>query len=122
MRFVLILFVAGGCGTLCRYGLAALVHQLAGEAFPWRTAAVNLAGCFLFGLVYALAEGRVALGATAKAAILTGFMGAFTTFSTYLFDTHLLLRDGRHVLAALNVGGQTALGLLALAGGMALGR
>lgn len=122
MQAILILFVAGGCGTLCRYGLATAAHRVLGQGFPWGTATVNLVGSFAFGLLYALTQERMPLSPPAKLALLTGFMGAFTTFSTFMFDTGWMVRNDQWVLAALNVGGQAVLGLLALFAGLALGR
>lgn len=114
--------LAGAAGTLARYGLAQAVQRLSGSAFPTGTFTVNILGSFLFGLVWSLFEDRLPLGSEARMILLTGFMGAFTTFSTFMFETSALLRHGQWLYALANVGGQIALGLLALASGMAVAR
>ena len=72
--------------------LSGLVQRLAGERFPLGTMAVNLLGCLLFGFVWGYLEGRVGLSPQTRTIVLTGFMGAFTTFSTYAFETVTLVR------------------------------
>ncbi len=114
--------LAGTLGTLARYWLSGLVYDVAGRDFPWGTAAVNILGCFLFGLVWEVAEGRYLLRAEARTVILTGFMGAFTTFSTFVFESAAFMEDGRYLPALANVAFQTVLGFAALFGGLALGR
>ncbi len=114
--------MAGAAGTLARYGLAQAVQRLSGPGFPTGTFAVNILGSLLFGLVWTLFEDRLPMGSEARMVLLTGFMGAFTTFSTFMFETSTLLRHGQWAYALFNVGGQTALGLLALASGMALAK
>ncbi len=81
---------AGAAGTLARYGLAGLMQRLLGESFPWGTLTVNALGCFLFGVVWMLAEDRLVISGQTRFVILTGFMGAFTTFSTFAFETAAL--------------------------------
>lgn len=114
--------LAGAAGTLARYGLAGWVQRLAGPGFPWGTFAVNIIGSFLFGLVWMLAESRGLISPTARLVILTGFMGAFTTFSTYMFESGGLIRDGQMLYMAANIVGQVILGLAALFAGFWLGR
>ncbi|HUG91074.1 MAG TPA: CrcB family protein [Planctomycetaceae bacterium] len=116
------LAAAGAAGTLCRYGLSGLVHALAGEKFPWGTLAVNAVGCFLFGLVWSLAEERMLISGQTRAILLVGFMGAFTTFSTFAFETGGLLRDAEWWPAAANLLAHNALGLLCVFLGFAVGR
>ena len=121
MKFVWIA-LAGAVGTLCRYWLSGLVYELLGRDFPWGTWAVNILGSFLFGLVWIMAEERGLLSAQARLFVLTGFMGAFTTFSTFIFESGGLLNDGQWLKLMLNVGGQNAAGFLALYLGTGLGR
>jgi CrcB protein len=116
------LAVAGAVGTLARYGVSNLVHRVHASSFPFGTLTVNLVGCFLFGLVWTLAEERLVLSGAARLVLLVGFMGAFTTFSTYAFETGALLRDAEWLAAATNVLAHNLLGLVALFGGVALGR
>lgn len=116
------LAAAGAAGTICRYGGSGLVQRLFGEKFPWGTMAVNLFGCFLFGLVWMLAENRLIISGQTRFIILTGFMGAFTTFSSYAFETTGLIHDREWLLAAANLLGQNLLGLAFVFLGFAAGR
>ncbi len=118
---LLIIGFAGAGGALARYALAGLVQNASGSVFPWGTFVVNIAGCFAFGLIWAITEKRLAIGAESRVYVLTGFLGAFTTFSTFAFETSAMLRDGEYVLAAGNLAGHNILGLTALFIGLALG-
>jgi CrcB protein len=116
------LAAAGAIGTLARYGLGGLVQRTFGVTFPWGTLAVNGLGCFLFGLVWTLAEDRLLISGETRFIVLTGFMGAFTTFSTFTFETGELMRDSEWLLALGNFAAQNVLGLLLLFAGLAAGR
>jgi len=83
---------------------------------------VNTLGCLLFGLAWALGEERFYLRSETRIVILVGFMGAFTTFSTLIFETGEYLRPAQYGMAALNMAGETLLGFTALYVGMILGR
>ncbi|HEY4486094.1 MAG TPA: fluoride efflux transporter CrcB [Nitrospiria bacterium] len=116
------LAVIGALGTLARYGLGGLIHRAAGEGFPWGTLVVNVAGCFLFGLFWAAAEHRFSFSPEIRTVVLVGFMGSFTTFSTFAFETVQLLRDAQWGTAAINIAAQNLTGLAALFLGLAAGR
>ncbi len=116
------LFVAGGFGTLARYGLSGLVHWIYGGELPIGTFAVNFFGCFVFGIVWILSEDRLMISGEARFLILTGFTGAFTTFSTYAFEASALLRDSEWLFAAANILAQNGLGIAAVMLGLAAGR
>jgi CrcB protein len=122
MLKIALIALAGAFGTLCRYWLSGLVYDVLGRDFPWGTWAVNIFGCFLFGLVWILSEERGFLSAQARILILTGFMGAFTTFSTFIFESGGILNDGQWLKLALNLGGQNLVGFMALYLGTGLGR
>lgn len=119
---ILWLAIAGVIGTLCRYWLGGLVQRAYGGVFPWGTFAVNMAGCFLFGVVWAAAEERMLIGAELRAILLIGFMGAFTTFSSFVFETGQLLRDSQWALAAGNIMLQNITGLVMFFLGIYAGR
>jgi CrcB protein len=109
---------AGSLGAVSRYLLSQFVVSLCGT-FPLHTFVVNLVGCLLFGVVWALGHGR--WPSTVTLTILVGFFGAFTTFSSFAFDCVLLSQDGRVGAMLLNVAGQNLLGILAMWAGIAIG-
>lgn len=112
-----LLALAGALGTLARLGVYALLAPRA-----WLgTLAVNVAGSLLFGLVFALAETRARIAPEARWLLLAGFMGAFTTFSSFAADTARFVHDGRPGMAAVNVLLNNALGIAALFAGLWLG-
>jgi len=114
--------IAGALGTLARFALAALVQNFSGGKFPWGTLAVNVIGCFLFGLVFILAEEKNLIPAQVKVVVLVGFMGAFTTFSTFGFETTALIHAGDLGPALLNILGQNLAGVVAVTVGIFLAR
>jgi len=116
------LALAGAAGTLARYGLQGLVQTAAGASFPWGTFAVNALGCFLFGLVWALGSERMILSPGIRNVILIGFMGAFTTFSTFAAESGRLLGDAEWALAAGNVLLSNVSGIGLFYVGLAFGR
>lgn len=118
----LLIGCAGAFGALARYSLAGLVQRLLGSGFPWGTVFVNVLGSFLFGVVWSLAEGRLALTPQTRTIVLTGFMGAFTTFSTFMFETGGLMQDAQWVLAFGNLSLQVVLGLICLFAGLSIGQ
>jgi len=115
------LAVMGAFGTIARYGLDGLVLRLCGTRFPWGILAVNALGCFLFGLIYPLAEERLLISGETRLIILTGFMGSFTTFSTFTFQSAEFLRESQWFSAGANIVGQIVLGLVCMFGGLAIG-
>ncbi|MBF0481496.1 MAG: fluoride efflux transporter CrcB [Desulfovibrionaceae bacterium] len=122
MQKILLLALAGVAGTLARYYLSGAVHDVLGREFPFGTAAVNLLGCALFGLVWTLADERALLSPQARIVILVGFMGAFTTFSSFIYESAGLIRDQEYLKAAVNIVGQNVLGYGCFILGAAFGR
>ncbi len=122
MKHLFVLACAGALGTLSRYGLSGLAHRLFGAGFPWGTALVNLLGCLLFGMIWTLIESRSLLPAALRPYLLTGFMGALTTFSTWIFESSQLLNSGRFLLLAVNLVAQVLLGLSLFYAGVLLAR
>ncbi len=114
--------IAGGLGSLARYGLAGLVQRWTGPAFPWGTFVVNVVGCLAFGFVVGVIEDRVALAAQLRPFLLVGFLGAFTTFSTFSFESTELLLDRQWWFLAGNIAGQAVVGVAAILVGLTAGR
>ncbi|MCW5862593.1 MAG: CrcB family protein [Anaerolineae bacterium] len=122
MQKPLLIGLAGALGALARYSLGGLVQRYSGFTFPVGTLVVNLLGTFLFGFIWALVEQRLVVSVETRVIILSGFLGAFTTFSSFMFETSTLVGDGQWGFAALNLTTQIILGLLAMFLGLAAGR
>jgi CrcB protein len=122
MQKILLICLAGALGTLARYWLSGAVYGLLGRDFPWGTSAVNILGCFLFGLIWVLSEERGILPPQFRLIVLVGFMGAFTTFSTFIFESAELARTTEWLKMGLNMAGQNIVGFIACYLGMVFGR
>ncbi|HLG59654.1 MAG TPA: fluoride efflux transporter CrcB [Vicinamibacterales bacterium] len=114
--------IGGALGAIARYVLGGAVHRLTPGFFPYGTFVVNVVGCLAFGVIVGLAESRLTVGPVARAFLLIGVLGGFTTFSSFTFETFELLRDGQVMHAAANVAGQVLLGFMALWAGFVAGR
>ncbi len=122
LRTLSLLAISGAAGTVARYGLAAAVLRWRGPGFPWGTLAVNLLGCLLFGYFTTLADERNAISPETRLLLTTGFLGAFTTFSTFAWETTQLGRAQQPLHALLNVAAQVAIGLALAVAGSAIAR
>jgi CrcB protein len=109
--------LAGGIGAVGRFAVDGWVGARAGRELPVGTFVVNVSGSFLLGLLDGLA-----LSGNAMIVAGTATIGAYTTFSTWMFETHRLAEDGEYRLAALNVGGSVVVGFAAVVLGHLLGR
>lgn len=119
MRELLAVGLGGFAGAVARYSLAGWVQQWSGARFPAGTFVVNLLGCFAIGAFMAAAQERLPLPPETRLFVTLGFLGSFTTFSTFGYETLELLRAGDFGRALLNVAGQVVLGLSAVALGAA---
>jgi CrcB protein len=122
LQRLILIALAGALGTLARYGLGGVVQRLSAEGLPVGTLVVNVLGCFLFGLVWTLSAERLMISEDSRVIMLGGFMGAFTTFSTFIFDTGGFLRNEQYLMATGNILAQTIIGLLSFFAGIAIGR
>jgi CrcB protein len=122
MQKLIWLALAGALGTLARYGVVIAAGRLAGTGFPWGTLVVNLGGCFLFGLVFTLSRERGLVAEVTAEIVLIGFMGAFTTFSSYVGGTLFLAQGARAGHALVNVAAQNLGGFACFFLGAALAR
>lgn len=99
-----IMLIAGGSlGTMARYTVSSYMHQSLGSKFPIGTIMVNLIGCFLMGLLVMLAEEKALLSHDIKIFLTIGFLGAFTTFSTFAMETVHLMKAGDSTAALWNI-------------------
>ena len=116
------LVLGGAAGTVSRYALAAVIHENTGHVFPFGTFAVNAIGCLIIGLLSTMHEGRLLADENMKMLLAVGFCGAFTTFSTFIFETaHLAKGEGLwHALA--NIVLSLCVGVLAFVIGRRSGR
>jgi CrcB protein len=114
--------IGGALGSMARYGCSGLAVRMFGPSFPWGTLIVNVAGSFAIGVAAALAAGsRPLLAGDARAFVIAGVLGGFTTFSAFSLETLNLARGGAWVAAAANATGSVAACLLAVAVGHAAG-
>ena len=109
----LYLAIGGVLGTLARYRMGGWVPGWAGTWIPWGTFAVNLIGSFVLGLAVQAAS-ALPLSPEVRGLVTVGFCGAFTTFSTLMYETAVLLQDGQWGRAAAYAFGSLALGLVAM--------
>jgi len=103
LRTMLAIAAGGACGALLRFWVGQGVHALVGRGFPFGTLLVNVAGSAAMGAVYILFFERHDLAPEWRAALVVGFLGAFTTFSTFSMDTLVLVQQGEPAKAVLNV-------------------
>ncbi len=108
--------VLGGLGAIARFLLDALISQRRGGELPLGTLIVNLSGAFLLGLLTG-----VALHGTALVLAGTATLGSYTTFSTWMLETHRLAEDGDVGLAVANIGLSLVIGVVAAALGATIG-
>ncbi len=121
MTNVLLVGIGGFFGAISRYGLANLVRGFLSTAkFPWPIFAVNILGCFVIGILYAVHLRQHEISKPMQMLLLTGFLGGFTTFSTFGWETFELLRSGETKLAVAYSVGSLVVGVLAVWGAFAL--
>ena len=114
MRDLLLIAGAGAAGALCRYAASGIAYRVLGERLPFGTLLVNLLGCLLVGVIMELGMATSALPRDLRFALTVGFLGSFTTFSTFGYETLRLAEDGAWLLAAVNVAANLGLGLAAV--------
>ena len=116
LKRILIITAGGGIGAVLRYVLSETVYRFTNPTFPWGTLTVNLLGCYIIGLAWQYSE-MYLVSTSTRIFILTGILGAFTTFSTFSLETLTLLRDGEIKLAVLNQIVSVSFGLILVIAG-----
>ncbi len=122
MRQLVFIAAAGALGTVSRYGLSELTHNIVGRSFPWGTLVINIAGCFILGLLMTLFSGATIISKEIQLALTVGFLGAFTTFSAFSYDSFKFFHSGSWEIGVLNIIANVLVGLLAVMGGMGVAR
>lgn len=114
--------VFGVLGCWSRYALTQLIQSLWGNNFPYATLIINVMGAFIMGFLFVETLGRLTINPYLRTGVLTGFLGGFTTFSTYAMESFLLAEQGASLSAGLYVLLSTGLGLFAAFGGAFIAR
>ena len=122
MSEIIFLALAGALGTLSRYGLSGLTQRLTGSGFPYGTLVVNVLGSLIIGFIMQIGLNADVLPKTLRVVITLGFLGAFTTFSTFSYETVSYLQESAWGLAAINITANLGLCLISTALGFVLGR
>jgi|SRR5579883_3672855 len=108
-RRVLLVAFGGALGSVLRYLVGLWAGQMLDPTFPWGTLMVNILGCFMIGALATLADEVGAIGPEARALLIVGVLGGFTTFSSFALDTQRLLEASELLRATLYVGGSLAI-------------
>jgi len=119
---LLLIGLGGFAGAISRYLVDGFVTERTAGAFPWGTLAVNLSGSFVLGLLFAMTAERAILPADIRGPVMIGFIGAYTTFSTFMLESWVLIENGSYASAVANLGGSVLLGLVAVVAGLTVGR
>ncbi len=114
IRNILVIGMGGFLGAVSRYGVAVWIGQRWGRSFPLGTFVINVSGSFLIGLLMPLLTERFIVNPQWRLLLVVGFLGAYTTFSTFEYETGALLKDGQWLYAGLNVMGSVVAGFIAL--------
>jgi fluoride exporter len=114
MMNIVIIGIGGALGAVTRYGIALWVGQRWGRSFPLGTFVINVSGSFLIGLLMTLLAERFTVNPQWRLLLVVGFLGAYTTFSTFEYETGALLKDGEWTYAMLNVILSVVAGFIAL--------
>jgi CrcB protein len=119
---LLLIGLGGFAGAITRYMIDGAVSERTAGAFPFGTLVINVSGSFILGLLFALTTDRAILPAEIRGPVLIGFIGAYTTFSTWMLESWRLVESGVVSLALANLLGSVALGIVAVGVGLLVGR
>jgi CrcB protein len=119
---ILLVFVGGGLGAAARYMLQGAVYRVTGAGFPYGTLIVNILGCFVIGLLMSSMEERFMAAPSLRVFLTVGILGGFTTFSSFSYESMMLLREGDIIAGGLNIVLSVVICLGATWLGLGLGR
>lgn len=114
--------LAGSAGSILRYIVGTVSGRLFGTGFPVGTFIINITGSLFLGWFMETIRYRMVVTDTVRLAVAVGFVGAYTTFSTFCYESTSLMRDGSEIKALLNIVGSVIVGLVAVRLGIALAR
>ena len=106
--------VGGALGAMARYGVSSIIFNPSSQKFPWATMSVNVLGSFVMGMLFVIIVEKGALPAEMRSLLMVGFLGAFTTFSTFSLDALGLWQNGHLLLALVYAMGTVVLCLAAI--------
>jgi CrcB protein len=121
MRFLWVA-LGGAVGSVARYAVGLWIYERMGTRFPYGTFAINISGCFVIGMVLTILDARVGLPPAWREAIPIGFVGAYTTFSTFEYETLRLAQSGQAATALLYILLSVVVGFVGVWGGAVAGR
>ncbi|MEQ1913019.1 MAG: fluoride efflux transporter CrcB, partial [Vicinamibacterales bacterium] len=101
---ILLIAIGGAVGSVCRYLLSSAVLRASETLFPAGTFVVNVVGCLVFGVIAGATQERMSISPETRALLLAGVLGGFTTFSSYMNESFVLVREGQFLWAGLNLG------------------
>jgi CrcB protein len=119
---LMLIGLGGFAGAITRYLVDGAVLERTGGGFPWGTFVINVSGSFVLGLLFALTAERAILPADIRGPLMIGFLGAYTTFSTWMLESWRLIEGGAYAAALANLGGSVVVGLVAVFAGLVIGR
>ena len=122
MLLVIAVGLGGAAGALARYGLDRLIEHHVLTVFPLSTFTINITGCFVAGVAVAALVDRHDLPTWIRTGVVVGFLGGYTTFSTFAQESHDLFVGGHVSLAVVNASTSVVVGILAVAAGSGVGR
>jgi fluoride exporter len=122
MQAYLAIAIGGILGCWARYAMTNLVQAIYGRDFPYATLSINVLACFLMGFLFVETLERLTISPVLRIGILTGFLGGFSTFSTFAMETLLLAEQGETSKSVLYVVLSILLGLMATFGGAYIAR
>ena len=101
MALIISIFVGGGLGALLRYGVISNISKILPGAFPYGTLTVNVLGALLIGIIYSLLSQKISISESLKLLITVGFLGGFTTFSSFNLDFFQLIEESKIIAAMI---------------------